>query len=166
MAANGPRKQLGLDTNVLFGLADGKDFVHAFREAFQAAGYALRFSPTVLQELVTAELEADPRERQLATTALSKVVGWQIRPFDLTSIEQAITEQLARKLLLARLLPPEEFNDALILAESSVAEIPLLVTADQHLLNMDEDALLLLFNAADLLPVRAAHPRRLLRALG
>ena len=56
--------------------------------------------------------------------------------------------------------------DALILAETSVAEIPLLVTSDKHLLDIDEDALVLLFNEADLPPVRIAHPRRLLRALG
>ena len=62
--------------------------------------------------------------------------------------------------------PAEEFNDAFILAETSVAEVPLLVTSDKHLLDIDEDALLLLFNEADLLPACAAHSRRLMRALG
>ena len=114
MAANGPRKQLALDTNVLFNLADGRDFAHAFREAFLAGGYALRFPPTVLEELVTAELE---------------------------------------------------LNDALILAETAVATIPLLVTSDRHLLDVDEDELVLLCGEADLCPVRAAHPRRLLHAI-
>jgi hypothetical protein len=47
-----------------------------------------------------------------------------------------------------------------------VAQIPVLVTSDKHLLDIEEDSLLLLFNEADLLPVRAAHPRRLLSALG
>ena len=166
MAATGPRKQLALDTNVLFNLADGKDFAHAFREAFLAASYSLRFSPTVLQELVAAELEGDARERRLAATALSNVVRWQIRPFDLTSVEESIAGQFAHRLLTAGLLPPEEFNDALIVAETSVAEIPLLVTSDQHLLDMDEEALGLLFSQADLPPIRVAHPRRLLRAMG
>jgi len=46
-----------------------------------------------------------------------------------------------------------------------VAEIPLLVTSDKHLLNIDEDALLLAFNDADLSPVHPSHPRRLLKAL-
>jgi len=79
MAANGPRKQLALDTNVLFNLADGRDLAHAFREAFLAGGYALRFPPTVLEELVTAELEGDEHERRLATAALNNVAKWQIR---------------------------------------------------------------------------------------
>ena len=47
----------------------------------------------------------------------------------------------------------------------SLAEIPLLVTSDKHLLNIDEDALLLAFNEADLSPVHPVHPKRLLRVL-
>ncbi|MCI0534165.1 MAG: hypothetical protein L0Z50_02940 [Verrucomicrobiales bacterium] len=45
------------------------------------------------------------------------------------------------------------------------ASIPLLVTSDKHLLDVDEDALLLAFNDADLLPVHPSHPKRLLKAL-
>ena len=37
--------------------------------------------------------------------------------------------------------------------------------SDKHLLNIDEDALLLAFNEADLSPVRPVHPKRLLRVL-
>ena len=64
------------------------------------------------------------------------------------------------------LLPENEWNDALILAESSVAGLPLLVTSDKHLLDIEEDALVLTFNEADLLPTRPVHPKRLLKALG
>jgi len=39
------------------------------------------------------------------------------------------------------------------------------VTSDRHLLDIDDDRLLLAFNEADLAPVRPAHPKRLLRAL-
>ena len=140
MAENGPRKHLALDTNLLFALADGQDFANAFREVFQAAGYALRFSPTALQEMVMVELEGEERERRLASIALSSVRAWYIRPFDLSSVEEGVAEQFARRLLRVGSLPYEEFNDALILAETSVAEIPLLVTSDKHLLNIDEDA--------------------------
>jgi len=68
-------------------------------------------------------------------------------------------------LLLQRLIPEDEFNDGLILAETSLAAIPLLVTSDRHLLDIDEDALLLAFNEADLPPVHPAHPKRLLQVL-
>jgi hypothetical protein len=46
-----------------------------------------------------------------------------------------------------------------------MAGIPLLVTSDRHWLNLDEDALLLAFNEADLSPVHPVHPKRLLRVL-
>ena len=58
-----------------------------------------------------------------------------------------------------------EQNDGKILAQTSLAEIPLLVTSDKHLLNIDEDALLLAFNEADLSQVHPVHPKRLLRVL-
>jgi hypothetical protein len=53
-------------------------------------------------------------------------------------------------------LPPTVLADA---------GIPLLVTSDKHLLDIDEDALLLACNEADLPPVRPVHPKGLLRAL-
>jgi hypothetical protein len=64
-----------------------------------------------------------------------------------------------------RLIPEDEFNDGLILAETSIEQIPLLVTSDKHLLDIDENALLLAFNEADLSPVHPVNPKRLLRAL-
>ena len=76
-----------------------------------------------------------------------------------------IGERFVRGLLRQRLIPEDEFNDGLILAETSLAKIPLLVTSDKHLLDMDEDALLLAFNEADLAPVHPVHPKNLLRAM-
>lgn len=64
-----------------------------------------------------------------------------------------------------QLIPDEEWDDGLILAETSLGNIPLLVSSDKHLLDIDEDALLLAFNEADLLPVHPVHPKRLLKAL-
>jgi hypothetical protein len=40
------------------------------------------------------------------------------------------------------------------------------VTSDNHLLDIDDDSLLLAFNEADLPPARPAHPKRLLKAIG
>jgi len=85
------------------------------------------------------------------------------RPFDPDSAAEAVCEQFVRGLLRKRLIPEGEFNDGLILAETSLADIPLLVTSDKHLLNIDEDALLLAFNEAELAPVHPVHPKRLLR---
>jgi hypothetical protein len=72
---------------------------------------------------------------------------------------------IGRKLTHSGLLPPEEYNDGLILAESSLAAIPVLVTSDHHLLNITEDRLLVCLNDADLPSVRVAHPKGLLKAI-
>jgi hypothetical protein len=90
---------------------------------------------------------------------------WSIRPFDLDSAAEAICQQFVRRLIHQRLIPEDEFNDGLILAEPSFEQVPLLVTSDKHLLDIDEDTLLLAFNEAGLAPVHPVHPKRLLRAL-
>jgi predicted nucleic acid-binding protein len=166
MAGLGPSKRLAVDTNLLFDLAAGCDYAHDFRERFQRAGYSLLAGSTVFQELAYAGLhEAEPKRSQ-ARQAVANAANWDIVPFELSSLEKAIAERFANRLLSAGMIANDEWNDALILAESSVAEIPLLVTSDKHLLDVDEDTLLLLFNEADLSPVRIAHPKGLLRALG
>jgi uncharacterized protein with PIN domain len=166
MAAPTQRKQLSLDANLAFDLAGEEDFAHEFREAFQSKGYRLVMAPTAVHELHTIYRYGETAEDQrLARTALLNLKQWNIQPFDLDSVAEAIAEQFGRRLVHRRLIPEDEFNDGLILAETSVAGIPLLVTSDKHLLDVDEDALLLAFNEADLFPVRPVHPKRLLRAL-
>jgi hypothetical protein len=160
------KKQLSLDTNLVLDLAEEKDFAHEFREIFQSKGYALTLPPTAANELHFIFTHGgSAAERELARTALTRLLQWGIHPFDLDSTAEAICGQFVRDLLQQRLLPDHEINDGLILAETSLAKIPLLVTSDKHLLDMDEDALLLAFNEADLSPVHPVHPKRLLEAL-
>lgn len=164
MAAS-PKRQLSLDTNVLLDLAKPQDFAHEFREEFQRRGYDLMLAPTVLLELEYLLTYGSPSERKLAQKASEQVTMWQITAFDLPEVRLAIAEQFSRRLQHQGLLPAEEFNDGLILAETSLASIPMLATSDKHLLEIDESALLLAFNEADLLPAHPVHPRRLLKAL-
>ena len=160
------KKQLSLDTNFVFDLAGDKDFAHEFREIFQSKGYALVLPPTAAHELHLIFTHGDSAaERELARTALTRLLQWGIHPFDLDSTAEAICGQFVRGLFQQHLLPEDEFNDGLILAETSLAGIPMLVTSDKHLLDIDEDALRLAFNEADLLPVSPLHPMNLLRAL-
>ena len=164
MAAN-PKKQLALDTNLLLDLAEEKDWAQDFREEFQTCGYTLRIGPTVVMELEWLASSGKEAQRTYAGRAAERVSAWRITPFELSAIDQAIAERFGDALLELSLIPDDEFNDGLILAESSLAEIPLLVTSDKHLLDIDETALRLAFHDADLLPVSPVHPRRLLRAM-
>ena len=166
MAESRPPNQLALDTNLLLDLADGADFAHTFKEVFEERGYVFLLPPTAASELHENFIYAPSlRKRELSGIALGNLRSWAVRTFELAPVQQAIAEQFARKLLKKSLLPPDEFNDGAILGETSLRRIPLLVTSDKHLLDIDEDALLLAFNEADLFPVRPVHPKRLLCAL-
>jgi len=164
MAAN-QKKRLALDTNLLLDLARENDFAHDFRGVFQTANYSLLAGPTVFRELGFAVIWGRDAERVLASTALAKAAKWGVLAFHLTSLDQAIAERFAQRLLETRLLPMEEYNDALILAEAAVENVPLLVTSDHHLLDMDEDTLALAFTEAHLSAAHPVHPKALLRAM-
>ena len=165
MAAPGPKKLLALDANLLFDLAADKDFAHTFREVYLERGDALRVPPTVIQELSYYALEKQCAETPLALRALQQMRNWRLEPYDLKSVGHGITEQFSRKLIRLGYLPEGEFNDGLILAETSLAHIPLLVTSDAHLLDIDETKLRVCFDDADLMPVQIFHPKPLLKAL-
>lgn len=163
--AESPKKSLALDTNLLLDLAEAKDFAHDFREEFAARGYSFLTPPTVLAELEALANSGRAPQSRFADTALEKLRDWNCAPFALSTTNLAISFRFAERLLSQGLIPEAERNDGKILAQTSLAQIPLLVTSDAHLLDIDEDALLLAFNEADLLPVHPVHPRRLLRAL-
>jgi hypothetical protein len=164
MAGN-PKRRLALDASFLLDLAEGKDFAHDFKEVFQARGYDLLVPPTAAGELDVLGTYGGEPQKSYANRALEKLPAWGFQPFWLSSTHLAIAEQFTNRLMALRLVPEDEWNDGMILGETSVADIPVLVTSDKHLLDIDEDALLLAFQEADLLPVHPAHPKRLLRAL-
>ena len=164
MAAS-PKKSLALDTNLLLDLAGEKDFAHEFKEEFSRRNYSLFVPPTVVAELAFFASLEDAPQREIASVALEKIGVWKCQPFTLSSTQLAIAIRFAARLMDSALIPETEQNDGKILAQTSLAEIPLLVTSDKHLLDIDTDALRLAFNEADLLPVSPAHPKNLLRAL-
>lgn len=165
MAARGQKKRLALDTNLLFDLAAEKDFAHTFREVYQERGYSLAVPPTVIQELAYCALEKQCAETPLAAKALRQLRAWGLSPFDLKSVGHGITEQFSQKLMRVGLLPEGEFNDGLILAETALAGIPVLVTSDADLLDIEEIPLRVQFEESDLPPVQICHPKLLLKAV-
>ncbi len=166
MEAIRPRKQLALDTNLLLDLAANGDFAHDFKEVFQSRGYSLAAPPTVLAELHEQSVNSlTVQKRALARLALSNLLVWDVVPLYLSAVESGIADRLANRFLELKLLPAHECNDALILAETALAKVPLLVTSDKHLLDMDEDVLALAFSDADLPTAHAVHPKALVRAM-
>ena len=164
MAPPAKPKPLALDSNLPLDLAEDLDAAHTFREEFQRRGYVLLVPPTVVTEL-TLKAESKGEKALLAMRALQSLRDWGIQPFDLKSVGHGITEAFARKLISRGLLPEDEFNDGVIIAETALFEIPLLVTSDHHLLDIAPESLRLELEAFDLPSVAVAHPRLMLRAL-
>ena len=164
MAAS-PKKSLALDTNLLLDLAGEEDFAHEFRDEFSRRDYLRFVPPTVVAELAFFAALKDAAQQEIAAKALQEIGVWKCQPFTLSSTQLAIAILFAARLMDSSLIPETEQNDGKILAQTSQAGIPMLVTSDKHLLDIDEDALMLAFNEADLSPVHPVHPKRLLRAL-
>jgi len=169
MSEPGPGKRLALDANLPLDLAAGLDFAYGFCEDFRARGYSLVLAPTAAEEIWLIHANPSHPRQGLATTALRGLADWGIDLMELKShlqpVAKAIGRKFAERLILAGHLPPTEINDGIILAEAALGEIPLLVTRDKHLLDIEDVDLLMCFQAADLSPVRPVHPRLLWRAI-
>jgi len=95
-------------------------------------------TPTVFQELVyLAERGYTEPDRQQATRALHGLAGWGLDLVNLVPVGHGIVERMADKLQQSRLLPAEEYNDGLILAEASLLGCAILLTGDAHLRGLD-----------------------------
>jgi len=164
MAAS-PKKSLALDTNLLLDLAGEEDFAHEFRDEFSRRDYLRFVPPTVVAELAFFAALKDAAQQEIAAKALQKIGRRKCQPFTLSFTQLAISARFAMRLIDSLLIPETEQNDGKILAQASLAGIPLLVTSDKHLLDIDAETLLLAFNEADLSPFHPVHPKRLLRAL-
>jgi predicted nucleic acid-binding protein len=160
MAGPAQKIKFALDTNVLIDLGELKPFAHAFRESFEA--YGLAVPPTVVQELTNISFSKTHRAAGFAYHALSCMRQWNIFPYDLRAVGHGITEADTRKLIEHRILPENEFNDGVILIETALAEVPVLVTSDRHLLRIHPARLISELADLDLPSVQIIHPKALL----
>ncbi len=163
MAVPRQKRRFALDTNILFDLAGELDAAHRLREVLLERGSSLEVPPTVVQELVFAYQNKSPAESSLALAALQKMRSWGIEPFNLKPVGHGITGQFCERLHQKGYLPEEEQNDGFILAETGLAEIPVLISRDGHLLNIDPQILAAEMQAADLAVVHVTHPQTVLR---
>lgn len=159
------KRLLGLDANILFDLAHEEDFAHSFREALQAKGYSLKVLPTAIEELTYYALDKACAETPYAFKALRQMRNWGISPAILNPMDRAITEAFSNKMIRKGFLPDGELHDGLILAEASLACVPVLATSDHHLLDIDPAHLKIQFEDSDLVPIAVFHPKTLFRAL-
>lgn len=165
MAALREKKRFALDANILYDLAAGLDAAHTLREVLQERGGTLEVPPTVFQELAFAVRRGTGEEAELALVALQRMQVWQIVPFNLVPVGHGITEEFCQKLIRKGYLPADEENDGLLLAETALAGIPVLISRDGHLLDIDAQILVSELQASDLSIVHVVHPRTILTSL-
>jgi predicted nucleic acid-binding protein len=159
------QKCFALDANILFDLAEDQDYAHTLREVLQERGAVLQVPPTVIQELVFAAQALRGKHDQIAFRALGSMRDWNLVPIELAPVQHGIAREFVRRLIRRGYLPQTEENDGLILAETSLAQTPVLLTRDQHLLDIPAGALMAEINESHLCQLQIMHPKLLLRAL-
>ena len=81
---------------------------------------------------------------------------------NLVPVGHGIVERIADALLEARLIPAQEYNDALVLAESALLECAILLSGDGHLRALDFQKTTLILKQFDVEMPIIATPREIL----
>jgi predicted nucleic acid-binding protein len=166
MAAITNRPQLiAVDANVLFDLAAGADdvvdAVSTIRERLGDARFLI--PPTVQHELANWALQGDAQKRGAARKAIQLGHLWRIVPASLIAVRHGIAERIAGRIREKGLIPDEEVNDSLVLAESALLGCSILLSSDEHLRGIDFERLTLELQAFDVAAPVIATPREIAR---
>lgn len=81
-----PQKRFALDANILFDLAEDRDYAHTLREVLQERGALLQVPPTAIQELVFAAATIPGKQGQTAWRALQAMRAWHLAPIELVPV--------------------------------------------------------------------------------
>src|ERR1043166_2358041 len=158
----GSKPQLALDTNVLFDLADGKDFAGTVLEFLTEQKAAIKVPPTVMVELeYEISSQISPQKAKRAERAFQAIASWKMTPINLASAQRAVVREFSKTLQHAGVIPHDEFNAGCILAETALSCLDFLLTSDTHLLSIHRQRLNELFDEKSLYRVEAVSPRRL-----
>jgi hypothetical protein len=94
-------------------------------------------------------------------SALRGLAGWGLELVNLVPVSHGIVERIAGKLQEAGLLPAEEYNDGLILAEAALLNCAVLLSGDAHLRGLDFQRASLELKAFDVEMPVIATPREI-----
>ena len=166
MEARPNRPQLvAVDANVLFDLASRLDAVvdavSVLRERLPDPRFLM--PPTVQHELANWALRGDGQKRDAARRAVQLAQAWRIIPANLIAVGHGIAERVAQRIRDQGLIPVEEVNDSLVLAESALLGCSMLLTSDEHLRGVDFERLTLELQAFDVTAPVIATPREIVR---
>ena len=138
------------------------DAIELIRKRLPKAAFLVL--PTVIQELTYIALEGDTfKEQGDAKRALRGIREWGFHPINFIPAGHAITDIVATKIREAGLLPTQEVNDSLFVAEAALAGYTIIVSSDRHIRDINQPRLNQLLHDADVSAVIISSPRKILR---
>ena len=157
---------VAVDSNVILDLGRDSDAVldalATIRRRLPSARVVI--PPTPRQELLHIARYADTvMERNAALCGVRAARRWGVVPVNLMPVGHGIAFRIAERLRERDLLPAEEVNDSLLVAEASLLEARLLLTSDEHLRGMDFPRLCLAMGEFDLTAPVIATPAEVVR---
>jgi len=90
-------------------------------------------------------------------------VPWRFTPVTSLAAGRAVVERIARAIRDKGLIPPQEFHDSLIVAESALYPATLLVSSDSHIKDIDQTMLKITLDACGVACPLIASPRKIVR---
>lgn len=157
----------GADTNFLMDLADEKEAAWSAWEIGQQRGHSFLILPVVAGELFYLSENGQRRESALAQRALQNAIGeWKFTPRDLSDKEEDFARKAAEDLLHEDILPVSEFNDAFLVCQAAIEDIPCVLSNDAHLKDCDQERLQAVLQDRGLPPVLVFRYGSYIRAFG
>jgi len=108
-------------------------------------------------------LQGAGQKQESARKAIQLGKSWRIVPASLFAVGHGIAERIAERIRDQGLLPGEEVNDSLVVAESALLGCSMLLTSDEHLRGIDFERLTLELQAFDVTAPVIATPREIVR---
>jgi len=160
-------KLFGADTNFLMDLADEKDAAWSSWEIGKQRGHSFLILPVVAGELFFLSENGQAKEKGLSALALERAISdWKFTPRDLSDTEEEIARLGAEHLLHEGILPTGEFNDAFLVCQAAVEEVPCVLSNDAHLKDCDQQRLQAILQDRGLPPVIIFRYSSYIRSFG
>jgi predicted nucleic acid-binding protein len=155
---------IAVDTKVLLDLAAGIDDVcdAVFVIRRRVRRCQMVIPPTVREELAQEATHGEAMNKlENARRAFQLARSLNVRPVDLPGFQNDTARRIGRRLRSLRLLPEEEVDDALVLAEAALLKCAILLTSDAHLRGLDFTRLAFELQACDAAAPIIATPREI-----
>ena len=161
--------RFAVDSNFLMHLARSREVALDALDVIRrrARGLKILVVPAVFDELAhKAENDPNPEIRALTRKAITGMKAWDAFLAELADPQDSIAHSIANKLLVQGVIPWEERNDALILAQAAVLGCQMLITSDSDLCDADRAQLARVLWECDVSEVVVRTPVEIVRDFG